>query len=89
MFTTGSKLLIGATTLSVAGAVVYANCTDGPEGFMGTIGLIFAAIGRQLGVVDERLFSVIVTMVILTTLATPPVLAWLLGRGAGREGGSG
>lgn len=44
MFTTGSKLLIGATTLSVAGAVVYANCTDGPEGFMGTIGLIFAAI---------------------------------------------
>lgn len=44
MFTTGSKLLIGATTLSVVGAVVYANCTDGPEGFMGTIGLIFAAI---------------------------------------------
>ena len=44
MFTTGSKLLIGATTLSVVGAVVYANCTDGPDGFMGTIGLIFAAI---------------------------------------------
>lgn len=44
MFTTGSKLLIGATTLSVVGAVVYANCTDGSEGFMGTIGLIFAAI---------------------------------------------
>ena len=53
----------------------------------GEVGLIFAAIGRQLGVVDERLFSVIVAMVILTTLATPPILAWLLGRERGREGG--
>jgi Kef-type K+ transport system membrane component KefB len=46
----------------------------------GEVGLIFAAIGKQLGVVDEGLFSVIVAMVILTTLATPPILAWLLAR---------
>lgn len=47
----------------------------------GEVGLIFAAIGKQLGVVDDALFSVIVAMVILTTLATPPVLSWLLRRG--------
>lgn len=52
----------------------------------GEVGLIFAAIGKQLGVVDDRLFSVIVAMVILTTLATPPILAWLLRR-QGRPGG--
>jgi len=46
----------------------------------GEVGLIFAAIGKQLGVVNDALFSVIVTMVILTTLATPPILAWLLAR---------
>ncbi len=46
----------------------------------GEVGLIFAAIGKQLGVVNDALFSVIVAMVILTTLATPPILAWLLAR---------
>lgn len=48
----------------------------------GEVGLIFAAIGKQLGVVNDALFSVIVAMVILTTLATPPILAWLLAREA-------
>jgi len=46
----------------------------------GEVGLIFAAVGRQLGVVDEAMFSVIVIMVILTTLATPPILTVLLRR---------
>jgi Kef-type K+ transport system membrane component KefB len=44
----------------------------------GEVGLIFAMVGRQLGVVSESMFSVIVIMVILTTLITPPVLTWLL-----------
>lgn len=46
----------------------------------GEVGLIFAAVGRQLGVVDEAMFSVIVIMVILTTLLTPPLLTVLLRR---------
>ncbi len=46
----------------------------------GEVGLIFAMVGRQLGVMDEAMFSVIVIMVILTTLITPPVLTWLLRR---------
>ncbi len=48
----------------------------------GEVGLIFAVAGRQLGVLDEALFSVIVIMVILTTLLTPPILTQLLKRRA-------
>jgi Kef-type K+ transport system membrane component KefB len=44
----------------------------------GEVGLIFAMIGKQLGVVSEELFSVIIIMVILTTLLTPPILSYLL-----------
>lgn len=44
----------------------------------GEVGLIFATIGKQLGVVSNEVFSVIIIMVILTTLLTPPVLAVLL-----------
>jgi Kef-type K+ transport system membrane component KefB len=47
----------------------------------GEVGLIFAVVGKELGVVDARMFSVILVMVILTTLITPPVLAHLLRRG--------
>ena len=46
----------------------------------GEVGLIFAVVGKELGVVDGRMFSVILVMVILTTLVTPPVLAHLLRR---------
>ena len=49
----------------------------------GEVGLIFAAAGRQLGVMDDAMFSMIVIMVILTTLLTPPVLTGLLRRRAG------
>jgi Kef-type K+ transport system membrane component KefB len=48
----------------------------------GEVGLIFAMVGKQLGVISETMFSVIVIMVILTTLITPPVLTWLLRRKA-------
>lgn len=46
----------------------------------GEVGLIFAAIGKGLGVVSDEVFSIIVIMVILTTLMTPPILAALLKR---------
>ena len=44
----------------------------------GEVGLIFAMVGKQLGVMSEGMFSVIVIMVILTTLLTPPMLTRLL-----------
>ena len=46
----------------------------------GEVGLIFAMVGKSLGVMSEAMFSVIVIMVILTTLLTPPILTMLLRR---------
>jgi len=46
----------------------------------GEVGLIFAMVGKNLGVMSEGMFSVIVIMVILTTMLTPPVLTALLRR---------
>lgn len=54
----------------------------------GEVGLIFATIGKQLGVVSDEIFSVIVIMVILTTLLTPPILSVLL-RKQGSNGNAG
>jgi Kef-type K+ transport system membrane component KefB len=63
------KLLAG----SVAGKVKKALVGWGmvPRG---EVGLIFATIGKSIGVVNDTVFSVIVIMVILTTLVTPPIL---------------
>ena len=51
----------------------------------GEVGLIFAMVGKKLGVMSEAMFSVIVIMVILTTLLTPPILTVLLRRQAARN----
>jgi Kef-type K+ transport system membrane component KefB len=39
----------------------------------GEVGLIFAAMGKTLGVIDDALFSAVVLMVIVTTLMSPPL----------------
>jgi Kef-type K+ transport system membrane component KefB len=44
----------------------------------GEVGLIFATTGKAIGIVSDEVFSVIVIMVILTTLLTPPILTYLL-----------
>lgn len=41
----------------------------------GEVGLVFASIGRSLGVISDELFSAVILMVIITTLITPPWLA--------------
>jgi Kef-type K+ transport system membrane component KefB len=51
----------------------------------GEVGLIFANIGLGLSlagqpIVDEGIFSAVVIMVIVTTMATPPLLKWSLAR---------
>src|SRR5438094_4232417 len=51
----------------------------------GEVGLIFAGIGSTLTiagerVVDDAVFSAAVAMVAVTTLVTPPLLAWRLSR---------
>ncbi|KXK11607.1 MAG: High-affinity Na(+)/H(+) antiporter NhaS3 [Microgenomates bacterium OLB23] len=65
-----------------AGAVAGNNVNKWLIGFgmvpRGEVGLIFASIGAGLGVITDDLFSVIIIMVILTTLTTPPLLSHLL-----------
>lgn len=45
----------------------------------GEVGLIFASIGKGLGVVPDTLFSAIVIMVVVTTLITPVLLERVIG----------
>lgn len=47
----------------------------------GEVGLIFASIGKSLGVMDSAMFSAVVLMVVVTTLLTPFALAKTLGQG--------
>ncbi len=46
----------------------------------GEVGLIFANVGKQLGVLDDRLFAVTVVVVMLSTLLTPPLLSFVAKR---------
>jgi Kef-type K+ transport system membrane component KefB len=82
---------IGVTLAAIAGKLAAGLAAGRADRWIvgwgmvprGEVGLIFAAVGKRLGVVDDALFSVIVAMVILTTLATPPILAVLVRRQRG------
>jgi Kef-type K+ transport system membrane component KefB len=51
----------------------------------GEVGLIFASVGKGLGVIDDALFSAVVIMVMVTTMMTPIALKWSLGRAASSD----
>lgn len=51
----------------------------------GEVGLIFAAIGRQMGVINDEAFAVVVVMIILTTFVTPIVLPMVVGKNSSAE----
>ncbi|MGN6462666.1 MAG: cation:proton antiporter domain-containing protein, partial [Pseudolabrys sp.] len=46
----------------------------------GSTEVIIATVGLSMGALSENLFTMIVTMAILTTLAMPPTLRWALSR---------
>jgi Kef-type K+ transport system membrane component KefB/nucleotide-binding universal stress UspA family protein len=46
----------------------------------GSTEVIVASIGLSMNILTHNLFTMIVTMAILTTLAMPPMLRWALGR---------
>lgn len=48
----------------------------------GEVGLIFAATGQKLGIVSDELYGVIIIVVILSTLLTPPILTFVVRRSA-------
>lgn len=86
--------LAGAlTAVAVVGKLLSGLAAGGVDRWLvgwgmvprGEVGLIFAFVGKELGVLDDRLFSVVVLMVVATTLITPPVLAFLLRRKRARR----
>lgn len=44
----------------------------------GEVGLVFASIGKNLGVINDQLFASIILMVVVTTLIAPPLLKYRL-----------
>ena len=46
----------------------------------GSTEIIVASIGLSLGVISQDLFTMIVTMAVVTTMAMPPMLRWALAR---------
>lgn len=69
----GGKLVAGLAAGKVRKIVVGFGMVP-----RGEVGLIFAAMGRELHVINPEEFSIIVLIVIITTLITPPILSKLL-----------
>jgi Kef-type K+ transport system membrane component KefB len=46
----------------------------------GEVSLIFASLGKSLGLLNDQLFSVIVIVMLFTTFITPPLLKWAIER---------
>ncbi len=44
----------------------------------GEVGLIFAIVGKELGVINDSLYAITVIMVVLTTVIAPPALDYLI-----------
>ena len=73
-------LLLGGLMLSRVGMIPRGEVT-----------LVFAALGSiiQVGrspILDDRGYAALVTVVVLTTLMTPPALKWSLGSNAAARG---
>jgi Kef-type K+ transport system membrane component KefB len=69
----GGKVIAGVVAGKVRKTVVGFGMVP-----RGEVGLIFAAMGKQLNVINDEEFSIVVLIVILTTLMTPPILSKLL-----------
>ncbi len=44
----------------------------------GEVGMIVASIGLGMGAISSNLYSIVIFMVVVTTLLTPPALAWMI-----------
>ena len=83
-------IALGITAASIVGKQVCGLGVRCPEAnkmtvgigmiSRGEVGLIFAGVGKGLGVINDSIFGAIIIMVILTTLVAPPLLKWSLAR---------
>lgn len=95
-FTNGTTVALVVITTVVAAVTKYIGARVGARSLgraearlvavgmvpRGEVGIIVAGIAVAEGAIDERLFAVIVTMSVLTTLVVPPVLRTLVRREA-------
>ena len=83
-----AELALLLTAVAVAGKLMSGVLAKGLDKLIigigmiprGEVGLIFAGIGKSIGVLDGHVFSSIIVLVILTTLMTPPSLKWAFER---------
>jgi len=83
-FTNTGVILIGLvlSTLAILGKLLSAVFLKGYDRLAvgiglvprGEVGLIFASIGKAIGVLNSDMFAVIIIVVLITTLITPPFL---------------
>ena len=73
----GAKLggLVGSEALALASAMNARGSTE----------VIIATIGLSMGALSQNLFTLIVTMAVITTVSMPPMLRWSLKRVPMRE----
>ena len=90
VFQTDLGLLILVTTLAIVGKIVgtalfYLPSRNGwREGITigtgmngrGAVEIIIAEIGLEMGIIDKKIFSILVFMAIFTTLTVPVLLSW-------------
>jgi Kef-type K+ transport system membrane component KefB len=69
---------LGALSLGKRGAMIV-GVGMVPRG---EVGVVIASLGLAAGVFSNEIYAVIVAMSLLTSIVTPPVLAWLLKRDA-------
>lgn len=49
----------------------------------GEVGIVFATIGIQAGILTQRMFGASMIMVLVTTFITPPLLSWAIKKNSG------
>jgi len=89
LFNTSTLIVaLGITVVAFVGKLVAGLAAGSADKWIvgwgmaprGEVGLIFAVTGKAMGVINDEVFSVVVTVVILTTLLTPPILTAVIGR---------
>jgi Kef-type K+ transport system membrane component KefB len=85
--------VLGITAAAFAGKIVAGLASGSVNKWIvgwgmvprGEVEMIFAVTGKALGVIGDTVFSVIVSVVILTTLLTPPILTSVIRRAEKRR----
>ncbi len=86
------KVSLIVTLLAILGKIIGCSLSSYKMGFIsslaigigmiprGEVGLIVAALGLKLSVIDKNIYSIVIIMVVLTTLIAPALLKMILSK---------